>query len=374
MNANSAGHHADLAAFEFDRTSGCVCLFGATGRLLDCGPRIPLAEFHHRLDPDSQHRLRDFWRELVQRRAPTVSLRCDGEGCPQWLHVVVVATEPATGPLRKVHGIVQCTVEAALPIEPQGLQRQSLAGRRMLVVGTPTGARQSLATVIRHAGAHCEITESGNETMLALLADAQAPFDAVIVHMPGAGLDAVATLHQLLNITPRLRLVVLATGLDTEVRDLLERHQVIVHAEPFANARQLVAALGQAVAGAVRRAPAAGTPSGGDPVFDATRLARRLGRRSHLMPRLIGHFRQRHETSSERLIHAIDTGDQATLLRIAHSLKGMAGHLCATELHASASRLLEVAAADCAAWQREARRTVAALQRLQDRLRLESAP
>ncbi|MCB1955126.1 MAG: response regulator [Rhodocyclaceae bacterium] len=366
MNAAAPDLGTHLAAFEFDRNTRSIRLTGTAGQLPGWGPELDLVHFQRQLDADSRCRLREFWRALSRRQTPTVSLRCDGETGPRWLHVVVTASEPVEGRVRKVLGIVQSTHETAMAHERELPKPRGIAGRRVLLVSPEPDARRTLAALIRQAGARCVTCSSGAEAIGAVVADQPDPIDAVLLHMPEPSLDAVAMLFQIRNVIPHAPLVLLTPALDDGLTDRLRLPPKRILMGAASDARRIVSTLAGALADVANPALGAGAR-----IFDAHRLAARLGRRAHLLPRLIAHFCQRHATSSNQLAQALASGDGNALMRIAHSLKGMAGHLGAEELHACAGHLLDTPPRHETARRRAVQQTIVALERLLDRLATE---
>jgi HPt (histidine-containing phosphotransfer) domain-containing protein len=90
------------------------------------------------------------------------------------------------------------------------------------------------------------------------------------------------------------------------------------------------------------------TPDAARPVIDWDALEQRYAGRQDFIDRLLTMLRSHYAESAAKLRAAIATGQVAELMALAHSLKGMAGNLCAEALQEQARRTEQAARADAA--------------------------
>lgn len=223
----------------------------------------------------------------------------------------------------------------------------NIAGARVLVVDDDDINQQVAREILTNAGVVVGIAGSGPEALVEL--DAR-EYDAVLmdVEMPGMnGYEATAGIRKTGATLPIIamtahreqgfREVCLAAGMNDFVSKPIEQ------ATLFTVLAAWVAPRGTASLETRREAAFAETVSD-YPGFDFAAGLRRLEGNRGLLLRLMADFARDYADATERIRHAAEAADWDVARRLAHTVRGAAGNLSATELFEVAGHVEHAAA------------------------------
>ena len=249
----------------------------------------------------------------------------------------------------------------------------SMAGLRLLLVEDNEINQQIALELLRDAGAEVQLVDNGRKAVDLLLATGPTAFHAVLMdlQMPVmGGLEAT----QLIRADPRFtelpiiamtahamhaeRERCMAAGMVDHVSKPLEPNTMLPTIARWARAHtaaNMAADLGDLPAASTTPRDAATAAPALPPValiaLDALATVpgldigvglRRVAGNHRLYQRLLGQFAQHHAQAPQSLASALAQGDQETALRVAHTVKGVAGNIGLLPLASAAAALEEV--------------------------------
>jgi signal transduction histidine kinase/CheY-like chemotaxis protein/HPt (histidine-containing phosphotransfer) domain-containing protein len=260
--------------------------------------------------------------------------------------------------LRTVLGMAHAsgeTPQADDPTTPRLVTRHTLAEhatRRKVLVVEDNSVNQKLAVrMLEKLGYRPDLVENGQEAIAALDAGA---YDAVLMdcQMPVMdGFEATAAIRRqeaagkryvsaghlpVIAVTANAmqgdRERCLAAGMDAYLAKPIKLEDV------RATLARLVmcAASEETDKGAVK---SLGTMSERRAIFDPSQMLQNIGGDQDLLVQLIDLFLERQADMMSQIRQALSLGDAVTVERVAHTLKGTAGNLCAPEVALAAGRL-----------------------------------
>jgi len=222
--------------------------------------------------------------------------------------------------------------------------------------------------ILRRAGVPTiKMFESGADAICEVVTREPNYFAAAILDIQMPGMDGIETATQLRNIAPHLPVIALSGESDPVIKArAMDAGIVAFLTKPVADDTLLSALTGEldqviSERGANNMEPAR---SGESQVFDLQRMQRRFQHHDALIRKLLSTFRTRHRQTPFRLQRAIAEGDWKTVGQIAHTLKGMAGHLQAFELYLAAQKVSNAVRHQGLAAHRYIDNMLAALERL----------
>lgn len=218
--------------------------------------------------------------------------------------------------------------------------QKKLKGLRILIADDCLIGRLVVGEALRNAGADevC-VFDSGFGVIGEVVRRDLNHFDAVILDIQMPGMDGIETATQLRNIAPQLLVVALSADSNLTTRARAHDAGMVAYLEKPVSENVLVSILTN-TQGSLEATDAVGAIDHTEsPVFAIERLRRRFKHRDNLVMRLVKLFWIRHQKTPENLSRAIASEDWGTVHQIAHTLKGMAGHILANDLFAAAQKV-----------------------------------
>ncbi|NCC34641.1 MAG: response regulator, partial [Chloroflexia bacterium] len=242
--------------------------------------------------------------------------------------------------------------------------RSHLAGKRVLLAEDSPFNQQVAVELLAEVGIEVDVAQHGHQAVEMLLDDKPTRYDAVLmdVQMPVMdGFEATRTLREeaTLRDLPIIALTAhaisgdrdrcLAAGMNDYISKPIESEQLFqtlmrwVPPGEEADRHLLMQTDHQPLP---QSRPTGADPSTANPALpDALeglaikRALERLGGKTNLYRQLIQRFLDDHGNDSQRIAQALAAGQAEEALRMAHTLKGVAGTIGATTLHAEADRI-----------------------------------
>lgn len=241
--------------------------------------------------------------------------------------------ECVEAPLRARHILALATHEALR-------RRAGIHDQRILVADDCPLNRLIVEDILRRAGARTvALFESGTDAICEIVTREPNYYGAAILDIQMPGMDGIETATQLRNIAPQMPIIALSGDSDPAVHTRARDAGVVAFlTKPVADDALLAAISGETTSGqwSATSGAMAAPDVGESHVFDLRRMQRRFEGHETLVHKLLDTFRQRHLETSTKLQAAIVRDDWTTIGQIAHTLKGMAGHLHAIELYLAA--------------------------------------
>lgn len=271
--------------------------------------------------------------------------------------------------LRTVLGIEPVTEREELgpsPSIPQLVTRHTLAERlarqRILIVEDNIVNQKLVVRMVEKLGYQPEVVENGQEALAALAAgkyaavlmDCQMPVmdgfeatrlirdrEASLLMRESQGEIGARSDDQRVPHLPIIAVTANAMQGDRERCLAAGMDDYLAKPVKLEELRKLL----QRWAGPVQRdQPVVGDPSCADRqpgtgIFDPVRMLHNIGGDNELFDQLVGLFLERHHAMLGAIKEALAMRDAPALERAAHTLKGTAGNLCASEVALAASRL-----------------------------------
>lgn len=214
---------------------------------------------------------------------------------------------------------------------------------RVLVADDCAMNRLIVEDILQRAGAQeVKLFESGADAICEVVTRDPNYFAAAILDIQMPGMDGIETATQLRNIAPQLPVIALSGESDPVIQARAHDAGMIAFlTKPVTDKALISAVLGDAPERPRETAPGGLEPArqGESQIFDMRRMQRRFKEHEGLIRKLLATFRARHRDTPVRLQSAIASDDWKTIGQIAHTLKGMAGHLQAIELYLSAQKV-----------------------------------
>ena len=280
-------------------------------------------------------------RQLVTLMGGSIDARsAPGVGSTFWFDAVLEATTPEDG-----HDL-----HAAAPTlgSPDGrlVVPQHVYGARVLLVEDNAINRQVATEILTHAGFLVDTAVHGADALAHLELQA---YDCVLMDIQMPVMDGYTAAAHIRADTRWAQLPVLAMTANVMAHD---RARVAAsgmngHVAKPVRPHELLDALVRCIAPANRPPPPIATqPPHGHlgPVdlpmvegVDLPAALQRLAGNQALLRRLLTDFRHDHADDVVRIRAALDSGDLETAVRVAHTMKGVAGTIEAARLHALAA-------------------------------------
>lgn len=238
-----------------------------------------------------------------------------------------------------------------------------LAGVRLLIAEDNPVNRLLLEDMLVAEGAALSFASHGLEGLEILTERGRAAFDLVLTDIEMPVMDGYALASSLRELAPGLPVIGLTAHAMAEARqhclevgmvehvtkpidldrlvESIRRHLPLLPIQAASEAAAPVPV--ETVAAEVRMELA---PEAARPVIDWAALEQRYAGRQDFIDRLLTMLRSHYAESAAKLRAAIAAGQVAELMALAHSLKGMAGNLCAEALQEQARRTEQAARAD----------------------------
>ncbi|MES2128772.1 MAG: response regulator, partial [Pseudomonadota bacterium] len=237
--------------------------------------------------------------------------------------------------------------EARYSAAPQADALATIAGARVLLAEDNALNQQVASELLQDAGLVVEIANNGREAVAMALAQ---PYDIILMDMQMPEMDGVEA-TRLLRAEARLSglpIVAMTANAMQSDRDLCIEAGMIDFVTKPIEPEQLFGALLRAIAPRhvplLRPQAAApieddgGLPAAIDGLDMAAGLRRVLGKRARYLAMLRG-FVDNQAASAAQVRAALAAGDHATAVRLAHTLKGLAGNIGADALQQAADAL-----------------------------------
>ena len=238
--------------------------------------------------------------------------------------------------------VFEFTVPLELPSSPRfecgTLSSSSLAGVRALLAEDEAVSRALLQRTLEKLGASVSLARNGAEAVRAV---EEGAFDCVLmdVNMPVmGGYEAAGVIRRMRPGLPIL-------GLSAEEEKNAKAPALAAGMNGFLSKPVAPDALAAAVAGLVREACALPGPDAARPCVDFGTGLRSTGGDAVFYEKMLSKFRASYAAADREIAEALKAGDAVGARRIAHSVKGVAGNVGATELQERAAAL-ERAVAD----------------------------
>jgi signal transduction histidine kinase/CheY-like chemotaxis protein/HPt (histidine-containing phosphotransfer) domain-containing protein len=226
----------------------------------------------------------------------------------------------------------------------EAINKKSLAGAHVLLVEDNAINQQVALEILGSAGLTVDVANNGKQAVEAVT---QCRFDAVLMDVQMPEMDGLEATRVIRSDPQHERLPIIAMTahsmkgdlercLDAGMNDYVSKP--VDTAKLFATLVKWIKATGQAEA-----APEA-TDAGDElpaelPGIDLSTGLARLGGDQRLFKRVLLEFAKDHARVCSEIKSALGTGDQNLAERLAHTLKGLAGTLAASELTAAATDL-----------------------------------
>ena len=227
-------------------------------------------------------------------------------------------------------------------------QVEALRGARILVVEDNEINQQIAVELLQGAGATVEIANNGREAVERLSRQTPPPFDVVLMDLQMPEMDGYQATAKLRS-DPRLAsLPIVAMTAHATVE---ERQSCLAAGMNDHVAKPIDPAALFETVGKFYKPADAGTPLGlsreggssGDlpsvTGLDTSDGLARVGGNEKLYRKLLRDFAAQQGRAAEQIAEALATGDAAVAERLAHTLKGVAGNLGASDLQAAAGKL-----------------------------------
>lgn len=220
-----------------------------------------------------------------------------------------------------------------------------LKGARILVAEDNAINQQVVQEFLTLSGMEVRIANHGQEALDLLQ---QQDFDAVLmdVHMPlMGGVEATQKIRAQEKFST-LPIIAITAGVTQEERNNCQASGMNDFIAKPVNPETLLTTLNRWIRPGQPSAPQSlpmvnepGTNTLTLPGFDFANLTKMLGNNQALMTELLVDFSREMAGIPKEIRIKLETGDTASARDLAHKIKGAAGNLGATELHATASRL-----------------------------------
>ncbi len=227
-------------------------------------------------------------------------------------------------------------------------QAEALRGARILVVEDNEINQQIAVELLQGAGATVEIANNGREAVERLSRQTPPPFDVVLMDLQMPEMDGYQATAKLRS-DPRLAsLPIVAMTAHATVE---ERQSCLAAGMNDHVAKPIDPAALFETVGKFYKPADAGTPLGlsreggssGDlpsvAGLDTSDGLARVGGNEKLYRKLLRDFAAQQGRAAEQIAEALAIGDAALAERLAHTLKGVAGNLGASDLQAAAGKL-----------------------------------
>lgn len=214
---------------------------------------------------------------------------------------------------------------------------------RVLVADDCSLNRMIVEDILMRAGVQTvTLFESGSDAICEVVTHEPNYYAAVILDLQMPGMDGIETATQLRNIVPHLPVIALSGESDPVVRArALDVGMVAFLTKPVSDRALIAAIMGEGDGNGHAVLPSTLEPLrvGESRIFDLARMKRRFKGHDTLIDKLLTTFIIRHRDTGALLQLAVSQDDWAQIGRIAHTLKGMAGHLQAIELYGAAQKV-----------------------------------
>jgi signal transduction histidine kinase/CheY-like chemotaxis protein len=225
--------------------------------------------------------------------------------------------------------------------------RPYLLGARILLVEDNPINQQVASEILAGEGLRVQVAASGPEAIHAV---DHGSFDAVLMDIQMPGMDGYETTALLRERSQNMDLPIIAMtahALEGYREQCLAAGMNDYLTKPV-DPEALFQVLGKWIPGRERKPPAAPLPVAAPPWpelptsvpgFDVSGGIRRLGGKAPLFLRLVADLRRDYAQAGLQIRAALEAGDQGHAESLAHTVKGVAGNLNATELQAAAGAL-----------------------------------
>ena len=241
---------------------------------------------------------------------------------------------------------IQEVPQPASPSRPLGDQPGTrLAGLRILVAEDNDINRLVLEDLLRGEGAQVRMVETGRQAVDAVAA-APGAFDLVLMDVQMPEMDGIEATRRLRELAPSLPVIGQTAHAMREEQDRCRAAGMIAVLTKPIELEPLVAGLLEQTRGLpLRHLEPAQAPEAriAPRTVDWRALNERFKSRASLIDRLVATALAAHASAPERLKSLVEAGDLPTIGLVAHSLKGMAGNLCAWEIEQLAGRVEQAA-------------------------------
>jgi PAS domain S-box-containing protein len=224
---------------------------------------------------------------------------------------------------------------------------QRLQGLHVLAVEDVEVNRIVLADLLTQEGAQVQLAENGRHALELLEAAGMNAFDVVLMDIQMPVMDGYEATQRIYALCPELPVIgltahalaeekarCLACGMKDHVTKPIDDNLLVKVIQRHVSHDVLVTGSNKPVESTVYEGENHVTiPSDGDQVIDWPALRRRFQGRDAFIRKLMGIALSSHKDTPEKLRQAAQAGDINQVNFIAHSLKGISGHLEAHGLH-----------------------------------------
>lgn len=228
-----------------------------------------------------------------------------------------------------------------------------LKGQRILVVDDVEVNRMIIEDMLVHRGAQVFLAQDGQEAVDMVQTQGAHYFNVVLMDLQMPVMDGFTATMYLREMAPKLPVIALTAHAFSEERDRCVAAGMVDHVskpvEEVTLIRAVAALCGHSpeasvvvdaqhehVATPLVASPVAPAPQMGES-FDWSALVALYGKKPGLLKKAIESVLQHNASTASKIRQAVDTQDTATLVFVAHSLKGVAGNIKAQRLRELAS-------------------------------------